>query len=86
MKKWLDEEYEFEVEVTGYLRGEEPEGLCRNGEEVFMHIWLSSEPRGVWNMLKDHDDALSVDGGHWKWRGLKECRRFRQVCEGYRMP
>ena len=21
MRKWLDEEYEFEVEVTGYLRG-----------------------------------------------------------------
>lgn len=34
MKKWLDEEYEFEVEVTGYLRGDKPEGLCRNGEEI----------------------------------------------------
>ena len=34
MKKWLDEEYEFEVEVTGYLRGDRAEGLCRNGEEI----------------------------------------------------
>ena len=34
MKKWLDEEYEFEVEVTGYLRGDKPEGLCRNGEAI----------------------------------------------------
>ena len=34
MKKWLDEEYEFEVEVTGYLKGDKPEGLCRNGEEI----------------------------------------------------
>ena len=34
MKKWVDEEYEFEVEVTGYLRGDKPEGLCRNGEET----------------------------------------------------
>ena len=34
MKKWLDEEYEFEVEVTGYLRGDKPEGLCRNDEEI----------------------------------------------------
>ena len=34
MKKWLDEEYEFEVEVTGYPRGDKPEGLCRNGEEI----------------------------------------------------
>ena len=22
MKKWLDEEYEFQVEVTGYLHGD----------------------------------------------------------------
>ena len=34
MKKWLDEEYEFEVEVTGYPGGDKPEGLCRNGEEI----------------------------------------------------
>ena len=34
MKKWLDEEYEFEIEVTGYLMGDKPEGLCRNGEEI----------------------------------------------------
>ena len=34
MKKWLDEEYEFEVEVTGYLRIEKAEGFCRNGEEI----------------------------------------------------
>lgn len=33
MKKWLDEEYEFEIEVTGYLRGDKPEHYCRNGEE-----------------------------------------------------
>ena len=34
MEKWLDEEYEFEIEVTGYLRGDKTEGLCRNGEEI----------------------------------------------------
>ena len=34
MKKWLDEEYGFEAEVTGYLRVDKPEGLCRNGEET----------------------------------------------------
>ena len=32
MKKWLDEGYEFEV--TGYLRGNKAEGLCRNEEEI----------------------------------------------------
>ena len=35
MNKWLDEEYEFEVEVlVGYLRGDKTEGICSNGEEI----------------------------------------------------
>ncbi len=34
MKKWLDEEYGFEIEVTGFLRGERTENYCRNGEEI----------------------------------------------------
>lgn len=34
MKKWLDEEYEFEVEVIGFLRGDHTEHYCRNGEEI----------------------------------------------------
>ena len=34
MKKWYDEEYEFEIEVTGFLRGDHTERYCRNGEEV----------------------------------------------------
>ena len=34
VKKWYDEEYEFEIEVTGFLRGDHTEHYCRNGEEV----------------------------------------------------
>lgn len=34
MKKWLDEEYEFEIEVIGFLLGERTENYCRNGEEI----------------------------------------------------
>ena len=34
MKKWYDEEYEFEIEVTGFLRSDYTEGYCRNGEEA----------------------------------------------------
>lgn len=34
MKKWFDEEYEFQVEIIGFLRGEHTEGYCRNGEEI----------------------------------------------------
>ena len=31
MKKWYDEEYEFTVEVTGFLHGDHTERYCRNG-------------------------------------------------------
>lgn len=34
MKKWFDEEYRFEIEVTGFLRGNKTEHYCRNGEEI----------------------------------------------------
>lgn len=34
MKKWLDEEFEFTIEVTGFLKGEDTIGYCRNGEEI----------------------------------------------------
>ena len=34
MKKWYDEEYEFKVEVVGFLRGNHTEHYCRNGEEI----------------------------------------------------
>ena len=34
MKKWYDEEYEFTVEVVGFLRGNRTENYCRNGEEI----------------------------------------------------
>lgn len=34
MKKWYDEEYEFQIEVMGFLRGDHTEGCCRNGEEA----------------------------------------------------
>ena len=34
MKKWYDEEYEWEIEVIGYLRGDRTERYCRNGEKV----------------------------------------------------
>ncbi|MDC7124590.1 MAG: TIGR04076 family protein [Spirochaetales bacterium] len=34
MKKWYNEEYEWEIEVRGFLRGDKTEGYCRNGEEI----------------------------------------------------
>ena len=34
MKKWYDEEYEWEIEVKGFLHGNTTENYCRNGEEI----------------------------------------------------
>ena len=34
MKKWYDEEYEFTIEVTGFIHGDHTERYCRNGEEI----------------------------------------------------
>ena len=34
MKQWYDEEYEWEIEVIGFLRGDHTERYCRNGEEI----------------------------------------------------
>ena len=35
MKKWYDEEYEWEIEVIGFNKdNEEIERFCRNGEEI----------------------------------------------------
>ena len=34
MKKWYDEEYEFSVDVVGFLHGDHTERYCRNGEEI----------------------------------------------------
>ena len=34
MKKWYEEEYEFEITVTAFLRSDHTEHYCRNGEEI----------------------------------------------------
>lgn len=34
LKKWYDEEYEWTIEVTGFLGSDKTEGYCRNGEEI----------------------------------------------------
>ena len=34
MKKWYAEEFEWQIEVIGFLRGDRTERYCRNGEEI----------------------------------------------------
>lgn len=34
MKKWYAEEYEFNIEVTGFLRGDTTEHYCRSGGDL----------------------------------------------------
>ena len=43
MKKWYDEEYEWEIETVGFLRGESTENYCRNGEEIGDKYGLTRE-------------------------------------------
>ena len=38
MKKWYNEEYEFEFEVIGFLRSDHTEGYCRNGKKQAINI------------------------------------------------
>ena len=38
MKKWRDEEYEFEIKVTGYLRGDKPKASAAMGKKLAMNI------------------------------------------------
>lgn len=45
MKKWYGEEYEFEIEVMGFLRGSKTERYCRNGEEIGAHTAVPSIKR-----------------------------------------
>ncbi|APQ96283.1 hypothetical protein RSJ3_3020 [Clostridium botulinum] len=63
MKKWYDEEYEFEIEVTGFLRSDHTERYCRNGEEVGdMHLWLSNKFGWTGYLFQGHDDYVSNHG------------------------
>jgi uncharacterized repeat protein (TIGR04076 family) len=34
LKKWYAEEYEWDIKVMGFLRGDKTENYCRNGEEI----------------------------------------------------
>lgn len=47
MKKWYDEEYEFQIEVTGFLRGDHTEHYCRNGEEIGINIYALTAVRSM---------------------------------------
>ena len=49
-----------------------------------MHIRMSSESGGIWNLPKG-DAALSSHGSRQERRGPEEGRRIRHVCQGYHM-
>ena len=43
MKKWYEEEYEFCIEVTGFLHGDKTERYCRNGEPNHWNKGIATE-------------------------------------------
>ena len=72
MYKWYQEEYVFTIEVTRFLRGNQTQGYCRNGEEIgdvyTCTLWLSGQSKGAGSMLESNVIAVSVYGSYEKWR------------------
>ena len=87
MKKWYDEEYEFQVEVTGFLRGDHTERYCRNGEEVGDRYTctygcpVNQDGQGICSkaMLL----LFPPHGGRPKRRRSGKRRRKRPLLQGY---
>ena len=75
MKKWYDEEYAFEIEVTGFLRGDHTERYCRNGEEVGDKYTCTYGCPVKGNLFQNHDDAVPNHGGGQERRRFGEYRR-----------
>lgn len=77
MKKWYDEEYEWEIEVIGFLRGDRTENYWRNGEEVADKYTCSygcpvnTEGQGICSKA----DYVSNNGSCQKWWEFREYRR-----------
>ena len=69
MKKWYDEEYEWEIEVKGFLHGNTTENYCRNGEEIGDKYTctygcpVNSQGQGICSK----DDDVSHYGSSKKW-------------------
>lgn len=44
MKKWYDEEYEFQIEVIGFLNGDRIRTVLsewgRNRRQIHLYLWL----------------------------------------------
>ena len=86
MKKWLDEEYEFEIEVMGFLQGEQTEHYCRNGEEIGDKYTCTYgcpvNAQGCGICSQGDDDPVPHHGGGPQRRRSGEHRRGRQVQQG----
>ena len=87
MKKWYNEEYEFEIEVTGFLRGDHTEHYCRNGEEVGDQYTctygcpVNKDGQGICSktmmMLYPLMEAVRSGGDLESWRKQQICERYR---------
>ena len=90
MKKWYDEEYEFQVEVTGFLRGDHTERYCRNGEEVGDRYTctygcpVNQDGQGICS--KAMLPRFPPHGGRPKRRRSGKRRRKRPLLQGYCVP
>lgn len=82
MKKRYNEEYEFEIEVIGFLRGDKAERYCRNGEEIggkYKCVYgcpVNSEGQGIRSKVMM---IVSYHGSCEKRRIFGEYRRIRKI-------
>lgn len=79
MKKWYDEEYEWEIEVIGFNKdNEEPERFCRNGEEIgdkdtcTYGCPVNEQGQGICS--KSNDDDVSYHRSCQKWWRFRKYR------------
>ena len=76
MKKWYNEEYSFEIEVTGFLRGDHTERYCRNGEEIgdkySCTYGCPVNAQGYRDLFKSNDDVISRHGSCQKRRKFRK--------------
>ena len=60
MKKWYAEEYEFEIEVTGFLRGDPTERYCQNGYGICSKTMMMLYP--IMEAVRSGGDMTKIGG------------------------
>ena len=89
MKKWYAEEYEWEIEVIGFLHGTHRALLQkrrRDWRQIYLHVWLPCQCKWAGDLLQSYVDDVSHHGSCQKWWEFREHRRQQQLLQRPCMP